>query len=1092
MSDKDVFYDIFFIYHPADKDQARRIAAQLRATDISVHFAEDEFGKTAESLKRMKDGALRSYTAAFVMSPNSAESQLCNELLQYAVSSGKRLVTLILDDNIDVEVHPAIAQNPYVFFRKSDDLAARVDELRAYLRADPHLKLHTELLALAEKWRERGRPPELLLPPDRLDEARGWLAAASARHPKPSQLQLEFIHGSRRQPPRPGRASSRHLTLGTLAVIALGGCLLLLQSAVAGWRANQIADERTNEARTQTALAAAEATAAGDSAVGLIDSVAATSASLRLAVAQRATAEAIAATAAFQLTRTAEADERIRAAQLRATEVAKLERGEVARRLVQAGEEALDAGDSELALALAWVAKDWLDKPKAAYRLLRRAAATERAMTIDEVALLRIQPAGAGFAIVPGSRDALRIYAGDTWSRRSDLTDHEGEIAAIAYSSAGDRLISATEAGEIVIRDGFTGEAERRLNGHRGAVTALALSPDGERLYSGASQPQLIAWNLDSGEQVAAYARDDEWRIDDLALSADGGRLIGFYELGGRSVMAQWSAETLELLTGDSGGRVYRGYDGHGRLAYSGGSSLPAFPGDSNTGDLTLWDLATGERRAQLTDGFNWSFLSGDSLAAATDDLLFIAFHEDMALVAVDNNASGRSANLVNIAEGRLLRRFSDEQAKLLTSAEFIDRETILSATRDNRVLLWSSLDGRLIREIGAAPGKIAQVASQRRGKSGDRPYRRWRRPYLGLERRRGATAACASRPSRRALSSVRAEARFSPSTSTGLSLRDADAGELLVQLRASLVSRVDGAFAVFDGERIAVHDIETGAAIRQWEWRKDAIAELHLAPDGETLLAVGDSGELWLARGEADRLERLAGEDLRPTLVRFAPGGEWLLTLHEEIALIWELETGEARGYPLGFASRGAVQAAFSADGESLIFFVQLEDGLAGLTRIGLADNEARRQVFVDVSAAALSADGEWLSLVNGDGRVQIVASESGAIMRQFRAEVGDMQKLSYQPETDRLITAAGSELLIWDAEAGAVDQRFAHADALIEFSLSQDGRRILTTDASGFYRLWQVESATELMARVAAEHSPRPLSCGEREQYSVAPLCE
>ena len=1091
MSDKDVFYDIFFIYHPADKDQARRIAAQLRATDISVHFAEDEFGKTAESLKRMKDGALRSYTAAFVMSPNSAESQLCNELLQYAVSSGKRLVTLILDDNIDVEVHPAIAQNPYVFFRKSDDLAARVDELRAYLRADPHLKLHTELLALAEKWRERGRPPELLLPPDRLDEARGWLAAASARHPKPSQLQLEFIHGSRRQPPRPGRASSRHLTLGILAVIALGGCLLLLQSAVAGWRANQIADERTNEARTQTALAAAEATAAGDSTVGLIDSVAATSASLRLAVAQRATAEAIAATAAFQLTRTAEADERIRAAQLRATEVAKLERGEVARRLVQAGEEALDAGDSELALALAWVAKDWLDKPKAAYRLLRRAAAIERAMTIDEVALLRIQPAGAGFAIVPGSRDALRIYAGDTWSRRSDLTDHEGEIAAIAYSSAGDRLISATEAGEIVIRDGFTGEAERRLNGHRGAVTALALSPDGERLYSGASQPQLIAWNLDSGEQVAAYARDDEWRIADLALSADGGRLIGFYELGGRSVMAQWSAETLELLTGDSGGRVYRGYDGHGRLAYSGGSSLPAFPGDSNTGDLTLWDLATGERRAQLTDGFNWSFLSGDSLAAATDDLLFIAFHEDIALVTVENNASGRSANLVNIAEGRLLRRFSDEQAKLLTSAEFIDRETILSATRDNRVLLWSSLDGRLIREIGAAPGKIAQVQASAAANlaialTADGAAHIWAlsdagaQPLLAL---RDVPPGAVISPSGRQIFAL---------DSAGLSLRDADAGELLVQLRASLVSRVDGAFAVFDGERIAVHDIETGAAIRQWEWREDAIAELHLAPDGETLLAVGDSGELWLARGEADRLERLAGEDLRPSLVRFAPGGEWLLTLHEEIALIWELETGEARGYPLGFASRGAVQAAFSADGESLIFFVQLEDGLAGLTRIGLADNEARRQVFVDVSAAALSADGEWLSLVNGDGRVQVVASESGAIMRQFRAEVGDMQKLSYQPETDRLITAAGSELLIWDAEAGAVDQRFAHADALIEFSLSQDGRRILTTDASGFYRLWQVESATELMARVAAEHSPRPLSCGEREQYLVAPLCE
>ena len=101
-----------------------------------------------------------------------------------------------------MDVHPAIAQNPYVFFREDDDLAARVNELRAYLTADDNLKLHTELLTLAEAWRDRGRPPDLLLPPARLEEARDWLAAAPARHPKPSALQLEYVHSSRRQPPQ--------------------------------------------------------------------------------------------------------------------------------------------------------------------------------------------------------------------------------------------------------------------------------------------------------------------------------------------------------------------------------------------------------------------------------------------------------------------------------------------------------------------------------------------------------------------------------------------------------------------------------------------------------------------------------------------------------------------------------------------------------------------------------------------------------------------------------------------------------------------------------------------------------------------------
>ena len=180
MRDNNSFYDIFFIFHPADIDRVGRIAAQTRATGIDALLHEDEFGKGAGGVKILKNGILRSYTVAFVMSPDSAESQLCNELLQYAVSKGKPLVTLILDDEIKVEVHPAIAQNPYVFFRDDDELAARVDELRAYLRSDDHLKRHTELLVRAENWRDRGRPPDLLLPPDKLDETRDWLATASA------------------------------------------------------------------------------------------------------------------------------------------------------------------------------------------------------------------------------------------------------------------------------------------------------------------------------------------------------------------------------------------------------------------------------------------------------------------------------------------------------------------------------------------------------------------------------------------------------------------------------------------------------------------------------------------------------------------------------------------------------------------------------------------------------------------------------------------------------------------------------------------------------------------------------------------------
>ncbi len=1094
MRENDSFYDIYFIYHPADSDKLGRIVAQIRATGINACFNEDEFGKTADGIKQLKSGVLRAYTVAFVLSPDSAESQLCNELLQYAVSKGKRLLTLILEDDIEVEVHPAIAQNPYVFFRAGDDLVARVDELRAYLTADDNLKLHTELLVLAETWRDRGRPPELLLPPDRLDEARGWLATAPARHPKPSALQLEYVHSSRRQPPRRGRARRRHIALGIVTLIALGAGLLLLQRVVAGWGAGQVAGSLTNEARTQVALAAAEATTNSDSAVGLIDNVAATSAGVRRAAAQVATAESITVTAAARVTQTAQALADIRATRIRASEIAELERDEVARRLVQAGEEFLNRGNIELALALAWEAKDGLDNPRSAYRLLRRAASTRRTVSLDDVALLRVHPAEGVFALVPSSRDELHIYDGESWARQYELTDHTGGITTLVYSANGKRLISTADDGEIVIRDGLTGAVAHRLKGHRGAVTALALAPDGKGLISAGSDPLLVAWDIDSGEELAAYTTDDgsDLEIQDLIVTAEGERIIGWSETDGRTVMAQWTADTLELLTADSGGRVYRGYDGQGRISYSGGGSLPAYPGDRNTGDLILWNLTSGGQQARLTEGFNWSFLSGEGLATATDDLLFVSFFEDLALVVVDNSDTGQRANLVDIEDGRLLRSFAGGVAAVLTSADFIDAETILSATSDNRALLWSSRDGRVIREIGSAPHAIEEfqvspAANLLIARTADDKAHLWQfkdaaaEPLLMLS---NALPGTSISPGGATILLVEEES---------VSLREVDSGDTLVQLPASLVSVAGDHFAIYSDGRLNVYNFETGAEARGWDWDGDAVIDLHLSPDGELLLVFSDTNELWLARGDADAPLRLADDTTRPALVRFAPTSDTILMLQDELAMLWDGEIGLARAaYPLGAAAGADVKAAFSADGESVIFFVQLADGLASLTIVDLADNDLRRQTFVDVQSAALASNGDHLSLVYSDGRIHIVSTDSGAIIHQLRPDVGDLRKLQYLPETDTLVAIAGSELIFWDAEAGVADQHFAHPKPLAEFSLSQDERRLLTADESGAYRLWQVESAAELLARIAAEHNPRELTCAERERYLVAPLCE
>lgn len=1093
MRENDSYFDIFFIYHPADLERARRIVAQLRATGVNACFNEDEFGRSADGIQRLKEGALRSYSVAFVMSPDSAESQLCNELLQYAVGHGKTLITLILEEEIEVEIHPAIAQNPYVFFRAEDDLGARVDELRAYLRADDNLVLHTELLVLAEKWRGRGRPPDLLLPRDRQDEARNWLATASARHPKPSALQLEYIHSSRRQPPRRARRRPRQIVLGILLVVALGAGVLLLLQAVSGWHSGGSVGELTSEARAQAELAAAEATAESDSAVGLIDQVAATGAGVRATVFQLATAESITATTAANLTQTAQALERIRATQTRATEIAQLERDEVAKGLVQAGEDALARGDIQLALALAWEAKDGLEHPRSAYRLLRRASAAGTKMTLHEVALIRLHPAGDRIAVTPGG-DKLQIYDGESWALDQEWTDQEGQILHIAFSRDGERLVSASEDGEIVIRDGLSGAVEQRLQAHDGAVTAIALGPAGDTLFSAGSGPLLAAWDVESGDELAQYSANNggELTLHDLIVSGDGERVIGWSEADGSIKMAQWSAETLALLTSDSSGRVYHGYDDSGNIGYSGGSSLPAYPGDSNTGDLLLWELSTSRQLARVSDGFNWSFLSGDLLAAATDDLIFISFYEDIALVAVDNSESGRRAALIDARDGRVLRRYDSEVFKMLQSAQFIDAETVLSATVDNRAVLWSSADGSFIREIASAP---AGIESLQVNSAADLVVAKTAADTAHLWR---LSVRAAEEPLL-TISDTLPGAAISPSGDVFLlvqedavSLQQIDSQEVLLQLPASIVSGSGERIAVLSDDRLSVFDIKSGAEVRSWDWDGGAVTDLHLSPDGESALAFTEANELWLARRDSDEPQRLASDAARPRLVRFAPSGDIILTLQGEYALLWEVENGAARGaFPLGVSSGAALQAAFSEAGDRIYFYVQLTEGLAGLTAIDVRDNVASRATFVGVDSATLSANGQHLSLAFSDGRIRVISTNSGEVLHQFHSETSDLRQLRFLPQTDTVIAIAGSALNLWDAAAGAVDQRFAHPNPLVGFNVSRNGERILTRDESGVLRIWQVESAEALLARIAAENKPRELTCGERERYLVAPLC-
>ena len=1088
MVDTEQFFDIIFIYHPDDIVVVRRIAAQLKALGLVCRFDEDEFSGRAVDIGLLKADVLRSHAVAIVLSPVSAASQLCNELIQHAVTNSKRIVSMILNDDIDVEVHPAVADNPYVFFREQDHLADRVEEARQYMAVDYEVRLHTELLVAADRWQRRGRRPSQLLPPERVMVARQWLANDTLRTVKPSPLLVEYIHSSRRQrAPSGPRLPFAKLSLALLIFILLIAGFFVLRAALDANASAQAAAAQTSAARAQVALTSAAATAASDSAVGLVDVLAATSESIGVSVSQTAQAEAAAATEIAYATQTAQAV----ATQVRATEVHLLARDADALRLVRAAEAALEASDGELALALAWTAKDALEDPQPAYRIMRQAASTGASLTLEDVALLAFQPGGGSFALVQRRAAKLQIFDSANWTLKHDLDDSDAPITALVYSPDGTLLATGSADGEVVLRAAESGTAIHRLVRHQAAVTALVFAATGDKLYSAGGDATLVAWDSESGEELAVneYDEDDAAAIKDLLATVDGSRIIAWAQDGDIPQMRQWTADTLELI---SANRDYRGHDGGGRIGYSGGRSLPAYPGDPDAGDLTLWDLASGQQIAALTEGFNWSLLASGDLTATTDELRFITFHEDRALVGVRASDGGQRAVLIDTAKGSRIRSFESELAASLASADFIDAATLLSATQDNRLILWSSADGALIREIATAPQALTQVelsadGSTAVGRSADGSAYLWRLGQAGAEP--AAT-----------YSGVLPGTSLSPSGATmllvdedGATLRQIDTDEIIGRYDASLVSSVGDRFATYQGDHVALHDFESGETLRSWPADWDDAQQMRLSRDGELLLALA-GGQLWLLRADSETPMPLnAGSARPPAQVAFAAGGANFATVHAQHVLLWDAASAAALGaYPLGDVAADKLDLAFSPDGETLYFFVRLQQSLAGLTAVAIADNSVSRRAYLDVAYGELSPDGEFLLLALGDGRFQIVGTETGDILHTLSVKASAIQSLRLLPEQGLLLASSGSDVTVWDTADAAIDQQFISAHALVDFSHSGDARRFLTRDARGVANLWQVESPAELLRRIEANHPPRDLTCAERERHLVLPLCE
>jgi WD40 repeat protein/DNA-binding SARP family transcriptional activator len=707
--------------------------------------------------------------------------------------------------------------------------------------------------------------------------------------------------------------------------------------------------------------------------------------------------------------------------------------------LAASAQQADASGEVDLALALAVEAVN-MDQPP-----------TEAKRTLSAIAL------------GPGTRTIFKGHS----SNVRDVAISPDSRTALSGSCAESGSDGACSKGELILWDlsavAGTVTELRRFKGHSGWVNAVAFSPDGQNALSGSGDGTLIWWDVETG-QVVRRLEGHTGSVNSVALSP---------------------------VTPEGPG---------GQTALSG----------SDDATLILWDVATGEpiRRFEgHTGGVNSVALSPDT-ETGTGGQSALSGSADTTLILWD------------VASGEAVRRF-EGHINEVEGVEFtLDGRTMLSAG-DNTLRTWDLVTGEEIRQqaTGCMPDLFAISPDGRTAMLQMVSLALW-----DIESWRTAQSLVADVPYDVFLES----AAFSPDA------------------RLALSGYSDGTMRLWN--------TEGQVEFRRFATEGTPLSAVAINPDGRRILTGDMAGvaTLWDAEsGEGIRRFERDAVPVCPNCIAFSPDGRYALVgsadhfggSRAKSLELWNTETGEEirrfEGHRYILRS-----VAISPDGRTALSGSQAYDDQIGepgeLILWDLATGEEIRRFdnTDDITSIAFSTDGSRAltgSAYLENAKLWDVAS--GQEILRPEAYTNMVLDVAFGPdETDALSASADGSLFLWDVTTGQVIRRFlGHEDLVLSVDVSPDGRYVLSGSMDGDVILWDFETAEELRrfrghtegvfdlvfspdGQVAysvaldgaliewqiadpsldelrdwihANRYVRELTCAERAEYRVEPLC-
>jgi len=291
--------------------------------------------------------------------------------------------------------------------------------------------------------------------------------------------------------------------------------------------------------------------------------------------------------------------------------------------------------------------------------------------------------------------------------RTSRQGSHSNVVTSVAFSPRGGLLASGSWDGTIKLWDVENGRFKLKstLRGDWDEVEAVAFSPDGATIaglgtgFDGAPFGAVALWKV--GDSQARPLVRENGKLDAIAFSPDG-RLLATASGDSRSVTL-WdvaSGETRATMT-DHRGPIWSvafSPDGKTLAAASGKVPAVAHPADADQrGEIKLWDLSRRVPRPHL------------SLAGHGYGIAAVAFSPDGMTLA--SGGFDRSVKLWNVATGHEWATLSDHEGWVAAVAFSPDGKTLATGSHDQTVKLWDAVTGYELTTLRGHTGNVYSVA---------------------------------------------------------------------------------------------------------------------------------------------------------------------------------------------------------------------------------------------------------------------------------------------------------------------------------------------------------------------------------------------